>query len=186
MRDSGEAKELISGPNCPWDSSEAKGSPRAFQGRWRTSPHEPHNELADLRMQLRHLRLTADLRIRSVVVEHLSQLIDSLPFPLRDLVRVQLVLRRQLRIVRSPRIASSAIFALNSAENRLRVFIVNCPFHKGRSTLCPWSQVTASKTSPAITPHRWVLRLEERAARASPKTIRTSSPMRWPAVAQKR
>jgi len=55
------------------------------------------DELADLGMQLRHLGLPADLRIRSLVVERLGQILDGLPFPLRDLVRVKLMLRGQFR-----------------------------------------------------------------------------------------
>src|SRR5690606_8961352 len=39
----------------------------------------------------------AGLRIRSPVVECLGQVLDGLPFPLRDLVRMKLVLRRQFR-----------------------------------------------------------------------------------------
>src|SRR5690606_38297947 len=56
-----------------------------------------HDELADLGVQLRHLGFPAGLRIRSPVVECLGQVLDGLPFPLRDLVRMKLVLRRQFR-----------------------------------------------------------------------------------------
>jgi hypothetical protein len=55
------------------------------------------DELADLGVQLRDLGFPADLRIGSLVVERLGQVLDGLPFPLRDLVRVKLVLRRQFR-----------------------------------------------------------------------------------------
>jgi hypothetical protein len=48
-------------------------------------------------VQLRHLGFPADLRIRSLVVERLGQILNGLPFPLRDLVWVKLVLRRQFR-----------------------------------------------------------------------------------------
>jgi hypothetical protein len=46
-------------------------------------------------VQLRHLSLTADLCIRCLSVESLGQVLDGLPFPLRNLVGVKLVLRRQ-------------------------------------------------------------------------------------------
>jgi hypothetical protein len=48
-------------------------------------------------VQLRHLGFPADLGIGGLVVERLGQVLDGLPFPLRDLVGVKLVLRRQLR-----------------------------------------------------------------------------------------
>lgn len=50
-----------------------------------------------LTVKLRNLGFPADLRIRSLVVERLGQVLYGLPFPLRDLVRVELMLRRQLR-----------------------------------------------------------------------------------------
>ena len=56
-----------------------------------------HDELADLGVQLRHLGLPADLCIRCLVVERLGQVLDGLPFPMRDLVRVKLVFRGQFR-----------------------------------------------------------------------------------------
>jgi len=53
--------------------------------------------LTDLGVQLRHLGFPAGLRIGSLVVERLGKVLDGLTFPLRDLVRVKLMLRRQLR-----------------------------------------------------------------------------------------
>jgi len=55
------------------------------------------DELADLGVQLRYFGFPADLRLRSLVVERLGQVLDGLPLPMRDLVRVKLVLRRQFR-----------------------------------------------------------------------------------------
>jgi hypothetical protein len=47
-------------------------------------------------MQLRHLRVAVRLNLKAFVVKHLRQLLDRLPLPLRDQVRVKLVPRRQL------------------------------------------------------------------------------------------
>jgi hypothetical protein len=53
--------------------------------------------LANLGVKFRHLGFPADLRICSLVVERLGQILDGVPFPLGDLVRVKLMLRRQFR-----------------------------------------------------------------------------------------
>ena len=45
-----------------------------------------NDELADLGAQLRHLGSPTDLRIGRLVVERSGQVLDGLPFPLRDLV----------------------------------------------------------------------------------------------------
>src|SRR5690606_19395343 len=81
---------------CDRDQSSFSSDPgSAIEGFGQKIPLD--DELADLGVQLRHLGFPADLRIRTLVVERLGQILDSLPFPLRDLVRVKLVLRGQFR-----------------------------------------------------------------------------------------
>jgi hypothetical protein len=82
------------------------------------------DELADLGVQLRHLGLPADLRIRSLVVKRLGQVLDGLPVPLRDLIGVKLVLRRQFR--NRPLAADRP--KSDSAVNCLRVFMLGQPW----------------------------------------------------------
>ena len=48
-------------------------------------------------MQLRQLRITVRLNLKSLVVEDLRQLLDRLALPLRDQIRVKLMPCRQLR-----------------------------------------------------------------------------------------
>src|SRR5690606_23064261 len=81
---------------CYRDQSSFSSDPgSAIEGLGQKVPLD--DELADLGVQLRHLGLPADLGIGSLVVERLGQVLDGLPFPLRDLVRVKLMLRRHFR-----------------------------------------------------------------------------------------
>jgi hypothetical protein len=81
-------------------------------------------------MQLRHLGVSVRLDLKPLVVEDLRQLLDRLPLPLRDQVRMKLMSCRQLGDRPLTWIASSATFALNSAVNRLRVLMVDRPSHR--------------------------------------------------------
>ena len=81
-------------------------------------------------MQPGDLAVPAPLPLGALLVEDLGQLLDRLSLPGRNLGRMQLVLGRQLRnrlvaldrLKRNPR--------LNSAENRLRVLMVDRPLHR--------------------------------------------------------
>ena len=90
--------------------------------------HLPRAELTNLRVKPRQLGVPALLARAALLVEDLGQLLDRLSLPSCNLGWMQFVLGRQLRNS-WPLIASSATFALNSAENRLRVLMVDCPLH---------------------------------------------------------
>jgi hypothetical protein len=120
--------------------------PWLSQGRPVASRSIPlDDELADPGMELCHLGFPAYLFVRSLVVERLRKVLDSLPLQLPDLVRMTLALRRQSEIVRSPRIVSNATLALNAAVDRLRVFMPGRPFHRKIHLIPPVSETgTAS------------------------------------------
>ena len=81
-----------------------------------------HGQLADLRVQVVDDRLMVALAVVGAAGEHLLQTILGLPLPAGNPARMHLVLGRDLWIVRSPRSASIATRALNSAVNR-RLFV---------------------------------------------------------------
>ena len=81
---------------CDRDRSSSSSDPgSAIEGFGQKIPL--HDKLADLGMQLRHLGVAVRLNLKALVVEDLRQLLDRLPLPLRDQVRMKLVPRRQLR-----------------------------------------------------------------------------------------
>ena len=89
-----------------------------------------HHKLTNLGVKLGDLAIPALVSLGALLVEYLGELLDRLALPGSNLRRVQLVLGRQLCDRLVPLIASSATLALNSAENRLRVLMVDRPLHR--------------------------------------------------------
>src|SRR5215203_1686633 len=81
-------------------------------------------------MQLRQFRVAVLLSRMTLLVEDLGQLLDRLSLPGGDLGGMQTVLGRQLRNRRVALECLKRHLRLNSAENLLRVLMMDRPLHR--------------------------------------------------------